>query len=204
MCKNFDQADEIKLKTATLWGSKEGLFDFFEKIKMNKTLEYFNNEDKIGTGIVLAINEDKSLAYIIIWPGKMNYIYKHYEEPQKSLLLSFVRIGFSLSDNCVFCLNEKQKEEFDFKATKELYNVNAFKISIGEVKFNNDIDDYFKLENNININFDYNEIDGDINNIKLNGNSVFIYIQTDKKTETEIYNKVPSNNINYNIENIYF
>lgn len=137
---DFDQADEIKLKTVMLWGTKEGLFEFFVKRKMNKTLEYFYNEDKIGTGIVLAINEDKSLAYIIIWPGKMNYIYKHYEEPQKSLLLSFVRIGFSLSDNCVFCLNEKQKEEFDFKAINQLYNVNAFKISVGEVKFNNDID----------------------------------------------------------------
>ena len=158
---DFDQADEIKLKTATIWGTKEGLFEFFEKRKMNKTKEYFNN-DKIGTGIILAIKEDKSLAYIIIWPGKMNYIYKHYDEPQKSLLLSFVRIGFSLSDNCVFCLSEKQKEEFDFESTNELYNVNAFQITIGEVKFNIDIEDYFKLENNININFDSNEIDGEI------------------------------------------
>ena len=163
---DFDQADEIKLKTATLWGTKEGLLEFFEKRKMNKTKEYFNNEDKISTGIILAINEDKSLAYIIIWPGKMNYIYKHYDEPQKSLLLSFVRIGFSLSDNCVFCLSEKQKGEFDFQATNELYNANAFQITVGEVKFNIDIEDYFKLEKNININFDPNEIDGNISKIK--------------------------------------
>ena len=200
---DFDQADEIKLKTATIWGTKEGLFEFFEKRKMNKTKEYFNN-DKIGTGIILAIKEDKSLAYIIIWPGKMNYIYKHYDEPQKSLLLSFVRIGFSLSDNCVFCLSEKQKEEFDFESTNELYNVNAFQITIGEVKFNIDIEDYFKLENNININFDSNEIDGNINNIKLNGNSVFLYVQTDEKINVEKNNKVSSNNINYNFENIHF
>ena len=201
---DFDQADEIKLKTATLSGTKEGLLEFFEKRKMSKTKEYFNNEDKISTGIILAINEDKSLAYIIIWPGKMNYIYKHYDEPQKSLLLSFVRIGFSLSDNCVFCLSEKQKGEFDFQATNELYNANAFQITVGEVKFNIDIEDYFKLEKNININFDPNEIDGNISNIKLNGNSVFVYVQTDEKIDEEKFNKIPTKNVNYNFENIYF
>ena len=201
---DFDQADEIKLKTATLWGTKEGLIDFFEKRKMNKTLEYFNNEDKIETSIILAIKEDKSLAYIIIWPGKMNYIYKHYDEPQKSLLLSFVRIGFSLSDNCVFCLSEKQIKEFDFQATNALYNENAFQITVGEVKFNIDIEDYFKIEKNANINFDPNEIDGNITNIKLNGNSVFIYVQTNEKIDEEKSNKIPLKNVNYNFENIYF
>ena len=37
----FDQADKIKLKTVTLWGTKEGLFEFFEKRKMQKNYRIF-------------------------------------------------------------------------------------------------------------------------------------------------------------------
>ena len=179
---NFDQADEIQLKSVTLWGTKEGLYEFFEKRKMKTTIDYFKDENKVGSGIILAIKEDKSLAYIIIWPGKMSYIYKQYDEPQKSLLLSLVRIGFSLSDNCIFCLSKEQKKEFDFQAVNELYNVNAFKITVGEVKFNDNIDDYFKLENNIKIDFESKEIEGNISKIKINKNSIFIYMQTEEKT----------------------
>ena len=201
---NFDQADKIQLKSATLWGTKEGLYEFFEKRKMKKTINYFKEENKEGSGIILAIKEDKSLAYIIIWPGKMSYIYKQYDEPQKSLLLSLVRIGFSLSDNCIFCLSEEQRKEFDFQAINELYNVNAFKITVGEVKFNDNIDDYFKLENKIKIDFEAKEIEGNISNIKLNRNSIFLYMQTEEKTSNEVFNKIPLNNFNFNIENALF
>ena len=201
---NFDQADKIQLKSATLWGTKEGLYEFFEKRKMKKTINYFKEENKEGSGIILAIKEDKSLAYIIIWPGKMSYIYKQYDEPQKSLLLRLVRIGFSLSDNCIFCLSEEQRKEFDFQAINELYNVNAFKITVGEVKFNDNIDDYFKLENNIKIDFESKEIEGNISKIKINKNSIFKYIKTEEKTSLEVFNKIPCKNFNFNIENILF
>ena len=38
---NFDQADKIQLKSATLWGTKEGLYEFFEKRKMKKNNKLF-------------------------------------------------------------------------------------------------------------------------------------------------------------------
>ena len=143
---NFDQANDIKLNTVTLWGTKEGLFEFFEKKKMYKTMEYLNDEkNKNLSGIILSIKEDRSFAYIIVWPGKMSYIYKQLDEPQKGLLLSLVRIGFSLSDNSVICLSEQQINEFDYKAIKELNNLNAYKLTVGEVKFN-DNNDFLKIE----------------------------------------------------------
>ena len=147
---NFDQADKIKLKSATLWGTKEGLFEFFEERKMKRTIEYFKDE-KIGSGVVLVIKEDKSFAYIIIWPGKMSYLYKEYDEPQKSLLLTLLRIGFSLSNDYIFCLSKEQRNEFDFQGINELYNANAFKITIGEVKFNDNNNDFFFFFKNIKI-----------------------------------------------------
>lgn len=114
---DFGKANEIKLNIITLWGTKEGLFEFFEKNKMLKTLEYF--KDKNDSGIILAIKDDKYLAYIIIWPGKLEYNYRHMDQPQKSLLLSLVRIGLFLSDNSVICLSEKQINEFDYYAIEK-------------------------------------------------------------------------------------
>ena len=66
---------------------------------MKNILETFK---KIGNdlgGIYLLINEKKTFAYILIWPGKMKYFYKRIEEPKRDLLLSLVRMGFSISDN---------------------------------------------------------------------------------------------------------
>ena len=200
---NFDQADKIKLKSATLWGTKEGLFEFFEERKMKRTIEYFKDE-KIGSGVVLAIKEDKSFAYIIIWPGKMSYLYKEYDEPQKSLLLTLLRIGFSLSNDYIFCLSKEQRNEFDFQGINELYNANAFKITIGEVKFNDNNNDFFKLDKNIKIDFDSNEIEGNIKNIKVNKGSIFIYMQENEKVCSYSYHKIPFKDLNFNIENVYF
>ncbi len=41
------------------------------------------------------------------------------DQPQKSLLLSLVRIGLFLSDNSVICLSEKQINEFDYYAIEK-------------------------------------------------------------------------------------
>ena len=41
---DFDQANEIKLKTLCLWGTKEGLLDFLNKKKMIDTIQYFYKE----------------------------------------------------------------------------------------------------------------------------------------------------------------
>ena len=200
---NFDQADKIQLRSATLWGTKEGLYEFFDERKMKKTIEYFKDE-KIGSGVVLAINEDKSFAYIIIWPGKMNFLYKEYDEPQKSLLLTLLRIGFSLSDDYIFCLGKEQRKIFNFNGIDELYNKNAFQITIGEVKFNDNIEDFFKLDKNIKIDFNPKEIEGNIKDIKINKGSIFIYMQEKEKIFINLNNKIPFNQIHFNIENIYF
>ena len=100
-CKiiNFEQANKINLKVSSIWGSTESLFEFFQTKKMINSIEYFKKKTNTSGGIYLLIKEDKSFGYIVIWPGKMKYLYKTLEEPQKDLLLSLVRIGISLSDN---------------------------------------------------------------------------------------------------------
>ena len=109
---NFAQASKMNLKISTLWGSKDALFEFFENKKMKNVLEYFKETKNDSEGIYLLIKDDKSFAYNLIWPGKMSYLYKKLDEPQKDLLLSLARIGFSLSNDNIICLSEKQKNEY--------------------------------------------------------------------------------------------
>ena len=201
---NFDQANDIKLKTVTLWGTKEGLFEFFEKKKMYQTIDYLKDEKhKNFSGIILSIKEDRSFAYIIVWPGKMSYNYKQKDEPQKGLLLSLVRIGFSLSDNSVICLSEQQINEFDFEAIEKLNKLNAYKLTVGEVKFNDNNKEFCKIEDkNIDIEFDSNELGGDIKDIKVNGSSIFIYIMTESKIIYKTFNKITYKKLDFNHENI--
>ena len=204
-CKiNFDQANDIKLKTVTLWGTKEGLLDFYKKKKMSNTINYFEKEDiKNKSGIVLAIKKDKSLAYIIIWPGKMDYNYKKIDEPQKNLLLSLVRMGLSLSDNSIICLNEKQQNEFNFQGINEFNNINSYKTIVGEVKFNTNVEDFFKIDKKIDIEFDSNSIIENIKDIKINGSSVFIYYLTQEEISSELFKNIQCDNLNFNQENIF-
>ena len=133
----------------------------------------------------------------------MIYQYKQLDEPQKSLLLSLVRIGFSLSDDNVICLTENQSKDFDFQAINEFNNINAFKPTIGELKYNQISDDIFKIDKNINIEISLNEIDGKIKNIATNGNNIFIYILTDESTSCKHFYKMPYNKLNFNDKNIY-
>ena len=79
---------------------------------MKNILTAFKNKGNDLGGIYLLINEKKNFAYVLIWPGKMKYFYRRLEEPKKDLLLSLVRMGFSLSDNNIICLTEKQDKEF--------------------------------------------------------------------------------------------
>ena len=195
---DFDQANKIKLKVSTIWGSIEALFEFFESKKMYNTIEYFkNNNNKLG-GIYLLIKEDKSFGYIIIWPGKMNYLYKKLEEPQKDLLLSLVRIGFSLSDNNIICLTEKQKNEFDFQAIKIFNKEEIPEPTEGQLNILEE-ESYFKLGEDLEIKYDFDE---KITNFKLNNSSLFFYIPKDETLNPVVYDKISKDKLNYNVENV--
>ena len=196
----FDQANTMKLKSSTLWGSKDALFEFFEEKKMNSVIEFFKNKNNDSSGIYLLIKEDKSFAYILIWPGEMKYFYRKLEEPQKNLLLSLVRMGFSLSDNIIICLSEKQKNEFDFQAISVFNSGDIYKATEGTIKSANS-DDYFKLGEDLEIKNELN-LDGKIKDFKLNNSSLFIHISTEEIKEYENYDKIPSNKINFELENI--
>lgn len=203
-CKiiDFDQANKMSLKVSTVLGTIDALYEFFQNKKMFDTLKYFQNINNKYGGIYLIIKEDKSFGYIIIWPGNMKYLYKKIDEPQKDLLLSLVRIGFSLCEENIICLTEKQKDEFDFQAFKELESedipqATESKINFFEVENNS----YFKLGKDLEIKFQFN-INETINDFKLNDNSIFLYISSGDSLKIEPFDKMPKENLNYNIENV--
>ena len=197
---NFDQANKMNLKISTLWGSKDALFEFFENKKMKNVLEYFKETKNDSEGIYLLIKDDKSFAYNLIWPGKMSYLYKKLDEPQKDLLLSLVRIGFSLSNDNIICLSEKQKNEFDFTKIKTLQNKDIFKASEGELASQN-VENYFKFGEDLKISYDLQK-EGKIQKFKLNNSSIFFYFSLNESLNYEVYDKVKSNELNYKVESI--
>ena len=196
---NFEQASKINIKISTIWGSKESLFEFFESKKMKNVLEFFKNNKNDSGGIYLLINMDKSFAYNLIWPGKMNYLYKKLDEPQKDLLLSLVRIGFSLSNDNIICLSEKQKNEFDFKKIKELKSEGIFRATEGKLATQSE-ENYFKLGEESDIKYSLQT--EKIKKFKLNNSSIFLYISKNESVNFEVYDKIPNSKLNFNAENI--
>ena len=201
-CKiiNFNQASKMNINVTTIWGSIEALFEFFYNRKMINTLEYFKNKKNTSGGIFLLIKEDKSFGYILIWPGTMKYLYRSLEEPQKDLLLSLVRIGFSLSDNNIICLSEKQKNEFDFLKTKIFNSEEIPEAREGHMNIQEG-ETYFKLGEDLEIKYEFNSV-GKIKNIKLNDSSLLLYISTNESVKFQMYDKLPIEQLNFNAENV--
>ena len=196
---NFEQASKINIKICTIWGSKESLFEFFESKKMKNVLEFFQNNKNDSGGIYLLINIAQSFAYNLIWPGKMNYLYKKLDEPQKDLLLSLVRIGFSLSKDNIICLSEKQKNEFDFNKIKELQSEDIFRATEGKMSTQSKVN-YFKLGEESDIKYSLQK--ENIKKFKLNNSSIFLYISTNESVTFEVYDKISFNKLNFNAGNI--
>jgi hypothetical protein len=131
----------------------------------------------------------------------MKYIYNKLEEPQKNLLLSLVRMGFSLSDDIIICLSEKQKNEFDFQAISILNSGDIFRATEGEIKSTNESDDYFKLGEDLEIKNELN-FDGKIKDFKLNDSSLIFYISKEEFEENEKSGEIQNNQLKIELENI--
>ena len=202
-CKiiDFDQANKMNLKVSTVWGTIDALYEFFKIRKMFDTLEYFKkNKNKYG-GIYLIIKEDKSFGYIIIWPGNMKYLYKKLEEPQKDLLLSLVRIGFSLCEENIICLTENQKDEFDFQGFKELESEDIPQAIESKLNIFEEETSYFKLGKDLEIKYEFNN-DEAIDDFKLNNNSIFLNISFKDSIIYHLFDKMPTESLNFNEGNI--
>ena len=202
-CKiiDFDQANKMNLKVSTVWGTIDALYEFFKNRKMFDTLEYFkNNKNKYG-GIYLIIKEDKSFGYIIIWPGNMKYLYKKLDEPQKDLLLSLVRIGFSLCDDNIICLTEKQKDEFDYEGFKKLELEDIPQAIESKLNIFEEETSYFKLGKDLEIKYEFNNGET-INDFKLNNNSIFLNISSKDSVIYHLFDKMKKEDLNFNAENV--
>lgn len=195
----FDEANSKQLKVSTLWGAKDALLEFFSVKNMKNIYNQFKNNNNDSGGIYLLINEQKSFAYVVIWPGKMKYFHRRLEEPKKELLLSLVRMGFSLSDNSVICLTEKQEQEFQI--TNGIESKNIYEVQEGNLKNRENENDYFQFDDELKINFE-NNIIGKIKDFKLNDSSIFFYISTKEKIDSLKYENMPLDKININVKNV--
>ena len=200
---NYDSANDIKLKIVSLWGSKEGILEFFNKKSMKETQKYFEEKNKIKSGIFLLINDTKSFGYIVIWPGKMEFLYSKMDQPQKGFLLSLIRMGLYLCNDTIICLTEKQQEEFDFQAFQKLNLTTGNEISEGKVKINKYKEENFKIEGKIIIE-PLEEINENISCIKLNGNLLFFTLKTNESICSEINSNIPFYKLNFNDNNVIF
>ena len=199
---DYDFANKIKLKVVSLWGTKEGIIDFFEKNRITEGKNYFEEKNKVKSGIFLLIREDKSLGYIVIWPGEMDFSYTKMDQPQKGFLLNLIRMGLHLCNDSVICLSEKQQNEFDFQAIQNFNSKSDFGAPTkGKVKIFQNKEETFKIEGDIIIE-GLEEMNENIKNIKLNGNSIFITFNAEEKIEKELKSNIPLSNINFKDENI--
>ena len=200
---DYDSANKNKLRIVSLWGSKEGIFEFFESKKMNETKKYF--EDKINdkSGIFLLINEDKSFGYIVIYPGNMKFFYKKMDQPQKGFLLSLIRMGLYICQDSVICLTEKQQKEFNFTAIKSFNSNFVITPNQGRVKLMKNEEETFNFGEERKIEF-IEEKSENVIDIKLNGNLIFISLKTNERIENETYSNIPINKIDFKENNINF
>ena len=196
---NFEDASSKQLKVSTLWGTIDALFEFFEKKNMKNILTAFKEKGNDLGGIYLLINEKKNFAYVLIWPGKMKYFYRRLEEPKKDLLLSLVRMGFSLSDNNIICLTEKQDKEFQIN--NGIKSRTIYEAQEGNTNNEDNLDGYFHFGEDLGINFESDK-DEKIKDFKLNDSSVFLYISKKEIIETKNFNKIPNYKINFNVQNV--
>ena len=164
---DYDFANKIKLKVVSLWGTKEGIIDFFEKNRIMEGKNYFEEKNKVKSGIFLLIREDKSLGYIVIWPGEMDFSYTKMDQPQKGFLLNLIRMGLHLCNDSVICLSEKQQNEFDFQAIQNFNLKSDFGAPTkGKVKIFKNKEETFKIEGDTIIE-ELGEMNENIKNIKL-------------------------------------
>ena len=148
---NYDEAFKIKLTSFMLWGSKEGLNIFWKNHNINNAIDYFKDEKK--EGIYLCIEKDEKIAYLIIWPGEDTYNYSNLEEPNKNLLLTLLRYGFSFSKNSILCLTEDEVNNDNFKSDQSSIfkkDKGLYSITIGVQEDGNN-EKIFKINDNCNI-----------------------------------------------------
>jgi len=110
---DYNEAKKTKLSSFMLWGSKESLYNYFTNHKIKKAYDYFKKNENNG-GIYFCININKYIGYLIIWPGKLKYIYSKIDEPNNNILLTLISYGFYLSSNSILCLTDNEINNFDF------------------------------------------------------------------------------------------
>ena len=151
---NYDIAFKYELSTFMLWGSKEGLKKFFEDSNIKKAIEYFypikgkKEKEEKQAGIYLCIEKTDKIAYLIIWPGQYKYKYSNKEEPNNNLLVTLIRNGFSISNNSILSLSDKEIKDFDYNDYEIFRKNKGYEAKRGKgKKTDNDFKKIFRIEN---------------------------------------------------------
>ena len=205
---NFNQAFKKEISTSMLWGTQESLTQFFSEHKINNAISYFSDKEiKNKAGIYLCINKDTFNAFLIIWPGELDYKYSKIEETNDNILLTLIRYGFSISSNSILCFTDDEIKELNFEGYelfREMdsvgYEAERSKIVINQIKQKSFEIGQKKLVELENLQFK-NKI---INKI-LNQNCLLVYEEREKNYSQEMNINNIEEFIKYNSEyDIYF
>jgi hypothetical protein len=78
---NYNEAFKIKIYSSMIWGTKESLKEFFNDNGINNAISYSKQKERDNkAGIYLCINKDTLYAFLIIWPGKLDYKYTRIDD----------------------------------------------------------------------------------------------------------------------------
>ena len=135
-----------------IWGSKEGIYTFLDKLKIKNDFQTFmsknNNENKAG--IYLCIGTNKKIGYLIIWPGYFSYQYSKINEAYNSMLRTLIRYGFYISSNSILCFTKNEINNLDERGYSIFDEIKSRSYFSTSIIINND--DYEEKEKHFQIN----------------------------------------------------
>ena len=180
---DYNKAMEIKISSSMLWGTRESLFQFFSDNGINSAITYFQQKERINkAGIYLCINkrtnkEESLYAFLIIWPGELDYKYNKIDKPNDNLLLTLIRYGFYITSNSILCFTNDEIKELNMEGYEIFKEVNsiAYEAERSKILINDNKQKSFEIGKKKVIKLEENKFENKITNKLLNQNCLLIY-----------------------------
>ena len=187
---NYKQALKIKITTSMIWGTKESLKEFFQEKGINNAISYFEQKEKDNkAGIYLCINKETLYAFLIVWPGELDYKYSKIDEPKDNILLTLIRYGFSITSNSLLCFTNKEIKDFNFEGFEIFRDIDSteFEAERGKIIINVNNEKNFDIGEQKSIKLGNLKFKNKITDKKINQNSLLIYEEKENTSTQETY-----------------
>jgi len=184
----YDQAFKIKTIPSMLWGTKESLKQFFKDKGINNAISFFENKTRENkAGIYLCINKETLIAFLIVWPGELNYKYSRIEEPNDNILLTLVRYGFSLAPNSILCFTDEEIKEINFEGYEIFKEINSkgFEAERSKIVFNTIKQKSFNIGRKEKVKLNDVKFENKIVGKLMNQNCLLVYEEKENNSLTE-------------------